>query len=249
MPIPGYPLDTNKVNLTWEVDDHPAHHNAVATALNWLSVTVDGIGTDNANQDDFLLDLKSVNDNQDLAIAALTFPGQMPVGTWFPAVAQSAATTVGVASAVANLLLTRVDAPAFDGMAVELTSPGTGGSVQGVVYACNADGTPGAKVLVASPAAGAGTSGLKSWTFAAQAAGHYWMGLHQFGTTGTSSYRGSTVGNPRMFTPTGALPPTGANAVLNGWGYTGIADPPPATLTGTPSIVSNMATLYLRRSV
>lgn len=36
MPFPGYPLAADKTNLTGQSNDHPAHHNALAEAVNWL---------------------------------------------------------------------------------------------------------------------------------------------------------------------------------------------------------------------
>jgi hypothetical protein len=41
MPVPGYPLDTHKVNGLNQVDDHPGHHNTLAAALNSVSETLD----------------------------------------------------------------------------------------------------------------------------------------------------------------------------------------------------------------
>lgn len=42
----GYPIATDKLNTTPSPDDHPAHHNSLATAVNWLGEKFDGDWTD-----------------------------------------------------------------------------------------------------------------------------------------------------------------------------------------------------------
>lgn len=41
MPLPGYPIATDKANETLQADDHPGHHNALGAALNDLSEAMD----------------------------------------------------------------------------------------------------------------------------------------------------------------------------------------------------------------
>lgn len=43
MPFPGYPLPTNKTNVSAQQDDHPAHHNDLGVAVNDLQDQIDAL--------------------------------------------------------------------------------------------------------------------------------------------------------------------------------------------------------------
>lgn len=71
MPVPGYPLATNKANSTTSATNHPDHHNAVANAVNYLSPKVDALESADTTFDSRADSLEAANTAMDTRVDSL----------------------------------------------------------------------------------------------------------------------------------------------------------------------------------